>query len=147
MAVDYRGQPITDQTAFTTTGIMNRKPAEVKPLKMPAIKQPQPKIEEKQLAEERIPQINLENLRDTDKQVLNMHLTPSLKNVFNRIFGQDIFPEFGINENTVSVPASIIVDRFGSLDNFKNLIRKEDNTNNVPPRQGIMTSPQTSKTV
>ena len=147
MAVDYRGQPITDQTAFTTTGIINRKPAEVKPLKMPAIKQPKPKIEEKQLAEERIPQINLENLRDTDKQVLNMHLTPSLKNVFNRIFGQDIFPEFGINENTVSVPASIIVDRFGSLNNFKNLIRKEDNTNNVPPSQGIMTSPQTSKTV
>ena len=147
MAVDYRGQPITDQTAFTTTGIMNRKPAKVKPLKMPAIKKPQPKIEEKQLAEERIPQINLENLRDTDKQVLNMHLTPSLKNVFNRIFGQDIVPEFGINENTVSVPASIIVDRFGSLDNFKNLIRKEDNTNNVPPSQGIMTSPQTSKTV
>jgi len=147
MAVDYRGQPITDQTAFTTTGIMNRKPVPVTPLKMPAIKQPKPKIEEKQLADERIPQINLENLRDTDKQVLNMHLTPSLKTVFNRIFGQDIFPEFGINENTVSVPASIIVDRFGSLDNFKNLIRKEDNTNNVPPSQGIMTSPQTSKTV
>ena len=58
MAVDYRGQPITDQTAFTTTGIMNRKPADVAPLKMPAIKQPEPKIEEKQLAEERIPQIN-----------------------------------------------------------------------------------------
>ena len=146
MAVDYRGQPITDQTAFTTTGIMNRKPAEVKPLKMPAIKQPKPKIEEKQLAEERIPQINLENLRDTDKQVLNMHLTPSLKNVFNRIFGQDIFPEFGISENTVSVPSSIIVDRFGSIDNFKNLIQNQSNTN-VPPSQGIMTSPQTSKTV
>ena len=93
MAVDYRGQPITDQTAFTTTGIMNRKPAPVTPLKMPAIKQPEPKIEEKQLADERIPQINLENLRDTDKQVLNMHLTPSLKTVFNRIFGQDICPE------------------------------------------------------
>ena len=146
MAVDYRGQPITDQTAFTTTGIMNRKPTNVAPLKMPAIKQPQPKIEEKQLAEERIPQINLENLRDTDKQVLNMHLTPSLKNVFNRIFGQDIFPEFGISENTVSVPSSIIVDRFGSIDNFKNLIQNQSNTN-VPPSQGIMTSPQTSKTV
>ena len=59
MAVDYRGQPITDQTAFTTTGIMNRKPVDVKPLKMPAIKQPKPKIEEKQLAEERIHKINL----------------------------------------------------------------------------------------
>ena len=147
MAVDYKGQPITNQTAFTTTGIMNRKPARITPPNIPVIKEPKPKIEERELAEERIPQINLENLRDTDKQVLNMHLTPSLKNVFNRIFGQDIFPEFGINENTVSVPASIIVDRFGSLDNFKNLIRKEDNTNNVPPSLGIMTSPQTSKTV
>ena len=86
-------------------------------------------------------------MRDTDKQVLNMHLTPSLKNVFSRIFGQDIFPEFGINENTVSVPSSIIVDRFGSVDNFKNLIRKQDETNTVPPSQGIMTSPLTSKTV
>ena len=147
MAVDYRGQPITNQTAFTTTGIMNRKPAAVKPPKLGNIKQPQPKIEEKELVEERIPQINLENLRDTDKQVLNMHLTPSLKNVFSRIFGQDIFPEFGINENTVSVPSSIIVDRFGSVDNFKNLIRKQDETNTVPPSQGIMTSPLTSKTV
>ena len=80
MAVDYKGQPITNQTAFTTTGIMNRKPAAVKPPNLGNIKQPQPKIEEKELAEERIPQINLENLRDTDKQVLNMHLTPSLKN-------------------------------------------------------------------
>ena len=35
MAVDYRGQPITNQTAFTTTGIMNKKPAALKPLKMP----------------------------------------------------------------------------------------------------------------
>ena len=144
MAVDYRGQPITDQTAFTTTGIMNRKPAPVTPPKIPAVKQPRPKIEEKELAEERIPQINLENLRDTDKQVLNMHLTPSLKNVFNRIFGQDIFPEFGIKENTVSIPTSIIVDRFGSLSNFRSMVQRDAN-NNVPPSQGIMTSPQTMK--
>ena len=80
-------------------------------------------------------------MRDTDKQVLNMHLTPSLKNVFNRIFGQDIFPEFGINENTVSIPTSIIVDRFGSINDFKTMIQRDDN--NVPPSQGIMTSPQT----
>ena len=38
MAVDYRGQPITQQTAFTTTGIMNKKPAKLKPLKMPTQK-------------------------------------------------------------------------------------------------------------
>ena len=145
MAVDYRGQPITQQTAFTTTGIMNKKPAAIKPLKMAAIKEPEPKVVQKNLPEERLPSINLENLRDDDKRILNIHLTPSLKNVFNRIFGQDIFPEFGLNENTVSIPKSIVVDRFGSLENFKKMIRRDDN--NVPPSQGIMTSPQTNKTV
>ena len=146
MAVDYKGQPITKQTAFTTTGIMNKKPAAIKPLKMAAIKEPEPKVVQKNLPEERLPQINLENLRDDDKRILNIHLTPSLKNVFNRIFGQDIFPEFGLSENTVSIPKSIVIDRFGSLDNFQNMIRRDDN-NNVPPSQGIMTSPQTNKTV
>jgi len=146
MAVDYKGQPITNQTAFTTTGIMNKKPADIKPLKMAAIREPEPKVVQENLPEERLPQINLENLRDDDKRILNIHLTPSLKNVFNRIFGQDIFPEFGLSENTVSIPKSIVVDRFGSLDNFQNMIRRDDN-NNVPPSQGIMTSPQTNKTV
>ena len=145
MAVDYRGQPITNQTAFTTTGIMNKKPADIKPLKMPAIREPEPKVVQKNLPEERLPQINLENLRDDDKRILNIHLTPSLKNVFNRIFGQDIFPEFGLSENTVSIPKSIIVDRFGSLSNFQKMVQRDDN--NVPPSQGIMTSPQTNKTV
>ena len=141
MAVNYKGEPITTETAFTTTGIMNRKPSKLKPLKMGNIKKPEPKVVQKNLPEERVPQINLENLRDEDKRILNIHLTPSLKNVFTRIFGQDIFPEFGINENTVSIPTSIIVDRFGSINDFKTMIQRDDN--NVPPSQGIMTSPQT----
>jgi hypothetical protein len=126
---------------------MNRKPAPVKPAKIPAVKKPEPKVVQENLPDERIPQIDLKNLRDVDKRILNIHLTPSLKNVFNRIFGQDMFPEFGISENTVSIPTSIVVDRFGSLDNFKNLMKTNEQTNNVPPSQGIMTSPQTSKTV
>ena len=145
MAVDYKGQPITQQTAFTTTGLMNRKAEPIKPLKMAAIKEPKPEVVQKNLPEERLPQINLENLRDDDKRILNIHLTPSLKNVFSRIFGQDIFPEFGLSENTVSIPKSIIVDRFGSMDNFRKMIQRDDN--NVPPSQGLMTSPQTTKTV
>jgi hypothetical protein len=145
MAVDYKGQPITQQTAFTTTGLMNRKAEPIKPLKMAAIKEPKPEIVQENLPEERLPQINLENLRDDDKRILNIHLTPSLKNVFSRIFGQDIFPEFGLSENTVSIPKSIIVDRFGSMDNFRKMIQRDDN--NVPPSQGLMTSPQTTKTV
>ena len=145
MAVDYKGQPLTQQTAFTTTGLMNRKPEPVRPLKMAAIKEPKPEVVQENLPEERLPQINLENLRDDDKRILNIHLTPSLKNVFNRIFGQDIFPEFGLTENTVSIPKSIVVDRFGSMDNFQKMIQRDDN--NVPPSQGIMTSPQTNKIV
>ena len=142
MAVNYKGEPITTETAFTTTGIMNRKPSKLKPLKMGNIKKPEPKVVQKNLPEERVPQINLENLRDEDKRILNIHLTPSLKNVFSRIFGQDIFPEFGISENTVSIPTSIIVDRFGSINDFKTMIQRDET--NVPPSQGIMTSPQTT---
>ena len=145
MAVDYKGQPITNQSIFSTTGLVNRKPAEMESAKIPQIKKPEPKVVRKNLPEERLPQINLENLRDDDKRILNIHLTPSLKNVFNRIFGQDIFPEFGLTENTVSIPKSIVVDRFGSLDNFQKMIQRDDN--NVPPSQGIMTSPQTNKIV
>ena len=121
---------------------MNRKPAKLKPLKMGNIKKPEPKVVQKNLPEERVPQVNLENLRDEDKRILNIHLTPSLKNVFSRIFGQDIFPEFGISENTVSIPTSIIVDRFGSINDFKTMIQRDET--NVPPSQGIMTSPQTT---
>tara|TARA_Y100000033_G_scaffold27515_1_gene26138 strand:+ start:166 stop:594 length:429 start_codon:yes stop_codon:yes gene_type:complete len=142
MAVDYRGQPITNQTAFTTTGIMNKKPAALRPLKMPTPEAVEKRATEQRVVERPQPQINLSNLKDDDKRILNIHLTPSFKNVLNKVFGQDIFPEFGVKENTVSIPTSIIVDRFGSVANFKQMVRKDEN--NVPPSQGLMTSPQTT---
>ena len=142
MAVDYRGQPITNQTAFTTTGIMNKKPAELKPLKMPTTQAVEKRATEQRVVERPQPQIDLSNLKDDDKRILNIHLTPSFKNVLNKVFGQDMFPEFGVKENTVSIPTSIIVDRFGSVANFKQMVRKDEN--NVPPSQGLMTSPQTT---
>ena len=143
MAIDYRGQPITNQTAFTTTGIMNKKPAALKPLKMPTSEAVEKRATEQRVVERPQPQIDLSNLKDDDKRILNIHLTPSFKNVLNKIFGQDVFPEFGVKENTVSIPTSIIVDRFGSVANFKQMVRKDEN--NVPPSQGLMTSPQTMK--
>ena len=142
MAVDYRGQPITNQTAFTTTGIMNKKPAALRPLKMPTSEAVEKRATEQRVVERPQPQIDLSNLKDDDKRILNIHLTPSFKNVLNKVFGQDIFPEFGVKENTVSIPTSIIVDRFGSVANFKQMVRKDEN--NVPPSQGLMTSPQTT---
>ena len=142
MAIDYKGQPITNQTAFTTTGIMNKKPAALKPLKMPTSEAVEKKATEQRVVERPQPQIDLSNLKDDDKRILNIHLTPSFKNVLNKVFGQDMFPEFGVKENTVSIPTSIIVDRFGSVANFKQMVRKDEN--NVPPSQGLMTSPQTT---
>ena len=142
MAVDYRGQPITNQTAFTTTGIMNKKPAALRPLKMPTPEAVEERATEQRVVERPQPQIDLSNLKDDDKRILNIQLTPSFKNVLNKVFGQDVFPEFGVKENTVSIPTSIIVDRFGSVANFKQMVRKDEN--NVPPSQGLMTSPQTT---
>ncbi len=55
-----------------------------------------------------------------------------------------MFPEFGIGENTVSIPRSIILERFGSMSNFRQMVQRDGNNNNVPPSQGIMTSPQTT---
>ena len=143
MAVDYKGQPLTQQTAFTTTGIMNKKPAVLKPLKMPTQKAVEAKaVEQKPVTDK--PTINLDNLKDDDKRILNIHLTPSFKNVLNKVFGQDIFPQYGIGENTVSIPRSIIIERFGSMSNFRQMVQKDGNNNNVPPSQGLMTSPQTT---
>ena len=141
MAVDYKGQPLTQQTAFTTTGIMNKKPAALKPLKMPTEKAVEAKVTPQRVEQ---PKVNLENLKDDDKRILNIHLTPSFKNVLSKVFGQDIFPQFGIGENTVSIPRSIIIERFGSMSNFRQMVQKDGNNNNVPPSQGIMTSPQTT---
>ena len=148
MAIDYRGQPITNQTAFTTTGIMNRKANMPAPLKMPT-----PKVEEKKPVEKKVTQgdspvamkPDLSNLRDDDKRILNIHLTPSLKTVLNKVFGGDLFPDLGIQESTVSVPVSRIVNRFGSVQSFMNMVQEQrEGNNNVPPSQGLMTSPQTT---
>ncbi len=141
MAVDYKGQPLTQQTAFTTTGIMNKKPAALKPLKMPTEKAVEQKVTPQRVEQ---PKVNLENLKDDDKRILNIHLTPSFKNVLSKVFGQDIFPQFGIGENTVSIPRSIIIERFGSMSSFRQMVQKDGKNNNVPPSQGIMTSPQTT---
>ena len=149
MAIDYKGQPITNQTAFTTTGIMNRKAITPAPLKMPT-----PKIDEKKTVQKRAVEgkeqvgmkPDLSNLRDDDKRILNIHLTPSLKTVLNKVFGGDLFPDLGIQESTVSVPVSRIVNRFGSVQSFMNMVQEQrEGNNNVPPSQGLMTSPQTMK--
>ena len=128
---------------------MNKKTAMPAPLKMPT-----PKVEEKKPVQRRIIESDksaamkpdLSNLRDDDKRILNIHLTPSLKTVLNKVFGGDLFPDLGIQESTVSVPVSRIVNRFGSVQSFMNMVQEQrEGNNNVPPSQGLMTSPQTMK--
>ena len=138
MAVDYKGQPLTQQTAFTTTGIMNKKPAVLKPLKMPTQKAVEEKATPQRVDQ---PKVNLENLKDDDKRILNIHLTPSFKRVLSQVFGEDLFPGMGRKEPTVILPAKLVAEKFGSIDNFRSLIKEDDN---VPPSQGNMTSPQTT---
>mgnify|MGYP000214986946 FL=1 len=86
-------------------------------------------------------QINLQNLKDDDKRILDIHLTPSFKRVLSQVFGKDLFPGMGSNEPTVMIPAKLVAEKFGSIDNFRSLIKEDDN---VPPSQGNMTSPQTT---
>ena len=138
MAVDYKGQPLTNQTAFSTTGIMNQKPAKLKPLKMPTQRAVAEKATPDRVEQ---PKVNLQNLKDDDKRILNIHLTPSFKRVLSQVFGKDLFPGMGSNEPTVMIPAKLVAEKFGSIDNFRSLIKEDDN---VPPSQGNMTSPQTT---
>ena len=51
-------------------------------------------------------------------------------------------PGMGTNEPTVIVPAKLVAERFGSINNFRSIIKKDDN---VPPSQ--MTSPQNMEKV
>lgn len=138
MAIDYTGK-----TAKSTTGTIGATPFIPKPADTSqlvdnmAIQQKQGKAQvevapaNKEIAE--VPQINLQNLQDDDRRTLDVHLTPSLKSVFNKIFGQDLFPGMGIGEPTVSVSKKIIEERFGSVDKFMSMVKPIEKDEIVPP--------------
>ena len=138
MAIDATGKPM-----ISTTGPVNTGPKIPKAPKIGNIKMP-PKVAqpEQQVVANNKPQINLQNLKDDDKRILNIHLTPSFKKVLSQLFGEDLFPGMGTNEPTVIVPAKLVAERFGSINNFRSIIKKDDN---VPPSQ--MTSPQNMEKV
>jgi len=137
MAIDYTGK-----TAKSTTGTIGATPFVPKPADTSqlvdnlATQQKQGKVQveapaNKEVAE--VPQINLQNLQDDDRRTLDVHLTPSLKGVFNKIFGQDLFPGMGIGEPTVSVSKKIIEERFGSIDKFMSMVKPIEKDEIVPP--------------
>ena len=141
MAIDATGKPM-----MSTTGPLNNRPKvpqapNIGKLELPPETRPRVQQPTQEVVQASRPQINLQNLKDDDKRILDIHLTPSFKRVLSQLFGEDLFPGMGIKEPTVIVPAKLVAERFGSINNFRSIIKKDDN--NVPPSQGNMTSPQT----
>ncbi len=140
MAIDATGKPM-----MSTTGSLNNRPKvpqapKIGRLEPQQVTQPKQAVEAKPVTQAK-PQINLQNLKDDDKRILDIHLTPSFKRVLSQVFGEDLFPGMGRKEPTVILPAKLVAEKFGSIDNFRSLIKEDDN---VPPSQGNMTSPQTT---
>ena len=144
MAIDFKGEP-----AVSTTGTIGATPFVPKPADTSnlvgnmaqqqeqgagLVERPQPE------SATGSPQIDLNSLQDDDKRILNIHLTPSLKNVLNKIFGIDLFPGIGIGEPTISVSKKIIENRFGSVDKFMSMVKPIEQDEIVPPAntQGIL---------
>ena len=137
MAIDYTGK-----TTKSTTGTIGATPFVPKPADTSQLvdsmatqqRQGKAQVEEAPATNvAQVPQINLQNLQDDDRRTLDVHLTPSLKGVFNKIFGQDLFPGMGIGEPTVSVSKKIIEERFGSVDKFMSMVKPIEKDEIVPP--------------
>tara|TARA_R100001244_G_C5099932_1_gene118565 strand:+ start:123 stop:563 length:441 start_codon:yes stop_codon:yes gene_type:complete len=135
MAIDYTGK-----TATSTTGTIGATPFVPKApdtsnlgVSQPIKKTPDTDIAKKPVVSQAGPSVNLQDLQDDDKRTLNVHLTPSLKGVLNRLFGSDLFPGLGTGEPTISVSKKIIEERFGSVDKFMSMVQPIEKDEIVPP--------------
>lgn len=139
MAIGPDGKPTMSTTGPVNTAPRTPKAPKIGRLEPKQVTQPKQAVAAKPVTPVK-PQINLQNLKDDDKRILDIHLTPSFKRVLSQVFGEDLFPGIGRKEPTVILPAKLVAEKFGSIDNFRSLIQEDDN---VPPSQGNMTSPQT----
>ena len=131
MAIDYTGKP-----TISRTGTIGATPFVPKPADTSKLGVSQPTVEKQTTVAPQgavRPSVNLQDLQDDDKRILNVHLTPSLKGVFNKLFGSDLFPGMGTGEPTVSVSKKIIEERFGSLDKFMSMVQPIEKDEIVPP--------------
>ena len=131
MAIDYTGKP-----TISTTGTIGATPFVPKPADTSKLGVSQPTVEKQTTVAPQgavRPSVNLQDLQEDDKRILNVHLTPSLKGVFNKLFGSDLFPGMGTGEPTVSVSKKIIEERFGSLDKFMSMVQPIEKDEIVPP--------------
>ena len=100
------------------------------------------------------------NLTDEDQAALQTVLSPSVKNALGKIIPEfkPVMDAYGTNEPNVVIPMSLMsnyamkiygnnnpeeaVARF--YDDVTSDIDRQMDQNNVPPSQGLMTSPQTT---
>ena len=80
MAIDATGKPM-----MSTTGPLNNRPKvpqapKIGRLEPQQVTQPKEAVVAKPVTQIK-PQINLQNLKDDDKRILDIHLTPSFKRV------------------------------------------------------------------
>ena len=136
MAIDYTGKTLTSTTGTIGATPFVPKPADTSSLGVdqPIAKKPEVVSEVVQEVAPKVrPSVNLQDLQDDDKRILNVHLTPSLKSVFSRLFGSDLFPGMGTGEPTISVSKKIIEERFGSINKFMSMVQPEEKDEIVPP--------------
>ena len=100
------------------------------------------------------------NLTDEDQAALQTVLSPSVKNALGKIIPEfkPVMDAYGTNEPNVVIPMSLMsnyamkvygnnnpeeaIARF--YDDVTSDIDRQMDQNNVPPSQGLMTSPQTT---
>ena len=133
MAIDYTGK-----TATSTTGTIGATPfvpqaADTSNLGVPEVSTEKVVASQGEVKTQPRPSVDLQDLQDDDKRTLNVHLTPSLKGVFNRLFGSDLFPGLGTGEPTISISKKIIEERFGSVDKFMSMVQPIAKDEIVPP--------------
>ena len=100
------------------------------------------------------------SLTDEDQAALQTVLSPSVKNALGKIIPEfkPVMDAFGTNEPNVVIPMSLMSNYAMKLygnnnpeeaiarfyDDVTSDIDKQMDQNNVPPSQGLMTSPQTT---
>ena len=95
-------------------------------------------------------------LTDEDQAALQAVLSPSVRNALGKIIPEfkPVMDQFGSNEPNVVLPISIVSNyakrRYGGNDNealaafIEDVSGQMEQQTNVPPSQGLMTSPQTT---
>jgi len=133
MAIDYTGKPSTSMTGTIGATPFVPKAPDTSKLVVPQVEKKKVVAPQGEVKAQPRPSVNIQSLQDDDKRILNVHLTPSLKGVLNRLFGSDLFPGIGTGEPTISISKKIITERFGSVDKFMSMVQPIEKDEIVPP--------------